>query len=123
MLDHDALRGYCLGQVSAVEEFPFEPDLRVFKVMGKMFALMPVSATPPRIILKCDPFFAEVLRQTYPAVRATFHKRYWNAVTVDGSIPDDEVRDMIDASYDLVVKGLRRRDREALARFGRNTRE
>jgi predicted DNA-binding protein (MmcQ/YjbR family) len=82
--------------------------------MGKMFALLPVNADPPTLTLKCDPILAEMLRQTYPAVEATFNKRHWNRVTVNGSIPDDEVLEMIDHSYAMVVKGLRKADRERL---------
>ena len=42
-------------------------------------------------------------------------KRHWNGITVDGTIPDDEVLEMIDNSYELVVKGLTRKEREQLA--------
>jgi len=115
MLDQAALRQYCLGQKGTVEEFPFGPEAQVYKVMGKMFALIPVD-DPARISLKCDPALAEVLRENYPAVQPGYHlsKRHWNTVTVDGSIPDDEIRDMIDHSYDRVLAGLTRREREQL---------
>ena len=116
MLDANSLRAHCLGQKAAVEEFPFGPEARVFKVMGKMFALMPVEADPPSISLKCDPLLAEALRETYPAIQPAYHmnKKHWNMVSVDGTITDEEVRDLIDASYDLVVSGLPRRDRDTL---------
>jgi predicted DNA-binding protein (MmcQ/YjbR family) len=116
MLTYDALREYCLKQIGAVEEFPFGPEARVFKVMGKMFALMPVDADPPRLNLTVDPFIGEVLRENYKAVTGAYHmnKKHWITLVVDGEVPDDEVRDMIDASYDLVVSGLTRKDREAL---------
>lgn len=116
MLDYEAVRRYCLSQVAAVEEFPFGPDARVFKVMGKMFALMPVGGKETWISLKCDPFMGEVLRENYSTIKPGYHlnKRHWISVHMDGSIPDEEIRDMADASYDLVVKGLPRRDREAL---------
>jgi predicted DNA-binding protein (MmcQ/YjbR family) len=118
MLDVDALRAQCLNQKATVEELPFGPEARVFKVLGKMFALMPVDANPPSISLKCDPLLAEALRETYTAVEPAYHmnKKHWNTVIVDGTITDDEVRDMIDASYDLVVSGLPRKDRDALGK-------
>ena len=59
MLDAATLRQHCLNQTAAVEEFPFGPEAAVFKVMGKMFALMPVDAHPPRINLKVDPFIGQ----------------------------------------------------------------
>ena len=119
MLSYEAVRAYVLSQVGAVEEFPFGPDARVFKVMGKMFALMPVGGDQTWISLKCDPFIAEVLRENYKAVQPGYHlnKRHWNSVHVDGTIPDEEIRDMVDASYDLVVSGLPRKDKEALAKL------
>ena len=114
MLNRERLCDYCLSQKAAVSDFPFGPDPEVFKVLGKMFALVPVDADPPTLTLKCDPMLAEILRQTYPAVEATFNRRHWNRVTVDGSIPDDEVLEMIDHSYAQVVKGLKKADREKL---------
>jgi predicted DNA-binding protein (MmcQ/YjbR family) len=119
MLTYEDVRSYILSQTAAVEEFPFGPGARVFKVMGKMFALMPVEADPPRMNLKVDPFIGEVLRDNYKSVTPAYHmnKRHWVTVTVDGEIPDDEVRDLVDASYDLVVSGLPRRDKETLARL------
>ncbi len=114
-MDRNDLRNYCLSHAAAVEDFPFGDGVAVMKVMGKMFALIPIDA-PPRISLKCEPTLAEILRQTYPAVTPGYHlnKRHWNSIEVDGSIPDDEIRDMIDTSYDLVVKSLPKTQREQL---------
>jgi predicted DNA-binding protein (MmcQ/YjbR family) len=99
----------------AREDFPFGEDVAIYKVMGKMFALIPVDATN-QISLKCDPTFAEVLRQTYAEGTPGWHlnKRHWNDVITDGSIPDDEIEEMIDHSYDLVVKGLSKKDQGKL---------
>lgn len=118
-MDRAELRAYCAGQNGAVEDYPFDETTLVFKVMGKMFALIPLDIPhdyPPTITLKCDPKLAEILRVTYDAVRPGYHmnKKHWNTVTVDGSIPDDEVREMIDNSYKLVVKSLKKADREKL---------
>jgi predicted DNA-binding protein (MmcQ/YjbR family) len=92
----------------AVEEFPFTPRVSVFKVEGKMFALSDLASRPLRVSLKCEPELAEQLRATYDAVVPGYHlnKRHWNTITLDGSIPDAEVRNMIEDSYDLVVAGL-----------------
>ena len=113
MVTSEDLRQHCLNQVGAVEEFPFGPQAQVYKVMGRMFALLPVDE-PLSISLKCDPTLAEILRENYPAVQPGYYlnKQHWNTVTVDGSIPDEEIWDMIDDSYDLVVKKLGRKDRE-----------
>ena len=110
-MDGAALRGHCLSYAGTVEEFPFRPDLSVFKVSGKVFALTPLKSKPLTVSLKCEPALAEQLRDTYPAIRAGYHlnKRHWNTVDVDGSLPDRLVLDMVEDSYDLVVDGLPKR--------------
>ena len=114
----DDLRAYCNSKPGAVEGFPFDEVTLVVKVCGKMFALMGTDQDPdvPSINLKCEPTLAEMLRETYPAVVPGYHmnKRHWNTVTVDGSIPEAEIHEMIDHSYDLVVRALPKKDRESL---------
>ena len=118
-MNKQELRAYCSSKKGAEETFPFDAVTLVFKVMGRMFALMSVDSPddqPPRINLKCDPALAEILRETYEAVQPGYHmdKRHWNTVICDGSIPDDEIREMIDNSYALVVEKLKKGDREKL---------
>ena len=111
-----ALKRTCLSHPGAVEEFPFGPQTSVFKVHGKMFALSALRSRPLRVSLKCEPELAASLRLAHPAIAPGYHlnKRHWNTVTLDGSLPDAMVRDLIEDSYDLVVAGLPRSDREAL---------
>ena len=111
MLTPAQLRRRCLGLPGTVEEFPFRPDLSVFKVHGKVFALVPLKSKPLRISLKCEPPLAEQLRDTYPSITPGYHlnKRHWNTVEVNGSVPDRLVVDMIEDSYDLVVAKLPKR--------------
>lgn len=112
------LRSYCLSKPAAVEDFPFGDEVAVIKVMGKMFALLPVDG-PPHISLKCDPDWAVLLRQSYASVTPGWHlnKRHWNSIEVDGSVSLDEICEMIDHSYDLVVKNLPRSEREKLKKL------
>ena len=112
----EPLRSYLLAKPGVSEELPFGPDALVFKVLGKMFALVAWRSTPLTISLKCDPNLALLLRETYTAVRPGYHlnKRHWNTVTLDGEIPEDEVEEMIDGSYDLVVRGLTKAERVRL---------
>jgi predicted DNA-binding protein (MmcQ/YjbR family) len=112
-----ALRRLCLGFPGAVEEFPFSPGVSVFKVAGKMFALSALEDRPLQVSLKCEPELAAQLRLAHDAINPGYHlnKRYWNTVTLDGSLPDRMVRDLVEDSYDLVVDGLPRAAREALA--------
>lgn len=115
-MELETLRRYLLGKRGAVEEFPFGPDTLVFKVMGRMFALIALEDAPLRLNLKCDPGQALALRDFYRAVIPGYHmnKRHWNTIVLDGSIPDDELLSMVDDSYVLVVRGLKRADRQSL---------
>jgi predicted DNA-binding protein (MmcQ/YjbR family) len=114
-MERNELRAYCLSKRAAIEDFPFGEEVAVFKVGGKVFALLPVSG-PISISLKCDPTLAVVLRETYAAVTPGYHlnKKHWNTVEVDGSIPEDEIEEMIDHSYEQVMKGLTKKEREKL---------
>jgi predicted DNA-binding protein (MmcQ/YjbR family) len=116
IVDAVELRRWCLAQTGAVEDFPFGPALSVFKVAGKVFALSALDRTPLEVSLKCDPGLAVELRTTYAAIRPGYHldKRHWNTVTLDGSLPDELARDLVEDSYDLVVSGLPKRIRVAL---------
>src|SRR5690242_16981543 len=108
MIDEQTLREYCLRKKGAVEEFPFGDDARVLKVMGKMFAIIPVGAKPASISLKCDPLWSDTLRETYKSITAGYHlnKTHWNSVITDDGVPEDLVYEMIDHSYKLIVKAL-----------------
>ena len=115
-MDATSLRAWCLDQVGAAEEFPFGPETSVFKVAGKIFALTALDRMPLAVSVKCDPDIAVALRASHAAVRPGYHlnKRHWNTITLDGSLPDALVRDLIEDSYDLVVSALPRRTRAAL---------
>jgi predicted DNA-binding protein (MmcQ/YjbR family) len=120
-VDGSTLRGMCLDLPGAFEDFPFGPDASVFKVRAgsgraKMFALSDLDADPLGISLKCEPALAEQLRAAHPEITGAYHmnKTHWNGVCCDGNLPDDMIRDMIEDSYDLVVAGMTRRDRESL---------
>ena len=110
------LRRCCLGKPGAVEDFPFGEQVSVFKVAGKMFALSDLDGHPLEVSLKCDPDLADALRSQHPAIRAGYHlnKRHWNTVTLDDSIDDDEIENMIQDSYDLVAAKLPRAQRDDL---------
>jgi predicted DNA-binding protein (MmcQ/YjbR family) len=114
------LRDHCLSFTGAEETFPFGPEVSVFKVGGKMFALSQLEADSLRISLKCEPQLAEALREAHAAVIPGYHlnKRHWNTVIIDGSLSDKAVRDMIEDSYDLVVSKLPKARRSDLGWSG-----
>jgi predicted DNA-binding protein (MmcQ/YjbR family) len=107
-MDLAEFREYCLTKQNTTEGTPFGPDVLVFKVSGKMFALAALEDVPTTVNLKCDPDLALDLRDRYEQVRPGYHmnKKHWNTVEIGGGIPAVELRRMIDHSYDLVVKGL-----------------
>jgi predicted DNA-binding protein (MmcQ/YjbR family) len=110
------LREHCLSFPGALETFPFGPENSVFKVEGKMFALSPLARRPLRVSVKCEPALAEQLREMHEAVTPGYHlnKKHWNTVLLDGSLPDQTIRDMVEDSYDLVVSRLPAARRSAL---------
>ena len=107
---------YCMEKKGVEETTPFGPEALVYKVMGKMFALIDPDEYPSFVNLKCDPDRALELRDEYEAIRPGYHmsKKHWNSVYLDGDITDGFVRELIDHSYVLVVQGLRKSDREKL---------
>jgi predicted DNA-binding protein (MmcQ/YjbR family) len=115
-VDAAALRRWCLAQTGAVEDFPFGPEHSVFKVGGKVFAISALDRTPLEVSVKCEPELALELRATYAAIRPGYHlnKRHWNTVTLDGSLPDQLIRDLVEDSYDLVVSALPKQVRKQL---------
>lgn len=102
------LRSQCLDMPAAIEDFPFGPEVSVFKVMGKVFALSALSVAPLQVSVKSDPEIAAGLRAVHPAIAPGDHlnKRHWITVTVDGSLPDEMVCELLQDSFDLVVDGL-----------------
>ena len=114
-MDARELQAECLALPGAVEDFPFGDEVSVFKVAGKMFALCNLDGDPLQLSIKCEPELAVRLRATYPAIAPGYHlnKRHWNTVTLDGSLPDPMVTDMLGDSYDLVVASLPKARRPA----------
>jgi predicted DNA-binding protein (MmcQ/YjbR family) len=107
-MDLAEFREYCLRKPGASEETPFGPDVLVFKVAGKMFALAALDEVPPRVNLKCDPDLALDLRDRYEQVTPGYHmnKKHWNTVEIESGIPDIDLKEWIDHSYELVTRSL-----------------
>lgn len=114
-MEIEAVRAYLGSKPGAVEDFPFGPETLVVKVRGKMFGLVGWDEMPLRLTLKCDPSQAEALRAQHPAVQPGYYmnKQHWNTVTLDGTVPTETLREMMDESYALVVKGLPKVERDA----------
>jgi predicted DNA-binding protein (MmcQ/YjbR family) len=113
----ETLREYCLGLPGVTEDLPFGPDTLAFKVKGKVFLLTSLDSPTFGFNAKCDPEKAEELRQKYPDVKPGYHmnKKHWNTVDVTGSIPGTELFEMVKNSYELVIAGLPKKDRDLLS--------
>lgn len=114
------IRDYLLSKPEAWEDFPFRLDVAVMKVVNKMFATLSqggASGYPDdawQMNLKCDPEHAVMLRDVFPSVLPGYHmnKAHWNTVILDGSIPTGELQRMIDHSYSLVFRSLKKVERQ-----------
>lgn len=109
MIDLETIRNYCFSKRGSItEDFPFDDEVLVFRLFRKIFLLTNVNAVPIQINLKCDPERAIELRERYDTVIPAFHmnKRMWNTVIIDGKINDTLIFEMIDHSYDEIVKKL-----------------
>ena len=106
-MDIESFRQFCLSFPDVSEEFPFGPETLVFKVKGKMFALTDLDLFVS-INLKCDPDEVIELRERYPAVQPGYHmnKKHWNTILMDNSIPDRNLKEWIENSYQLVRASL-----------------
>ncbi|EPJ46002.1 MAG: hypothetical protein OFPII_23420 [Osedax symbiont Rs1] len=121
-MDYETARNYLLSRPEAWEDFPFGPDVAVFKVKDRMFATLGlrtepgVTAKTTNMNLKCDPEEALMLRDIFSAVKPGYHmnKRHWNTIIFDGSLPIGEIQRMVDRSYALVVKGMTKKKRASL---------
>lgn len=117
-MDLQSIKEYCLNKKGVTECFPFDDETLVFKVGSKMFALTNINKEALYVNLKCDPIMAEDLRRDYDAIKPGYHmnKRHWNSVYLDNTIPDENIYLLIDISYDLVYKGLKKSEKETIQR-------
>jgi len=113
----ERLAAFALSFPETTEEQPFGPSVDVYKIAGKIFAILSPEDSPPAISLKCEPMLALELRAEFDAVIPGYHlnKSHWNTVILDGSVPDNEVKRMISHSYEQVVGGLPKVQRQRLS--------
>lgn len=107
---------YCLNKKGANLDYPLGAgtDPVAIKIAGKIFAL--IYEKKGYLVLKCDPVAAENLREQHVDVRPGYHmnKQHWNTINLEGSLPVSDIFEMIDHSYDLVVKRLPKSTRESI---------
>lgn len=112
----EEFRDYCIAKPGTTEELPFDEDTLVFKVGGKMFALCSLAEYSKGVALKCDPDYAIELREKYPQVKAGYHmsKVHWNTVLPEAGLPDEQLKQWIDDSYQLVGAKLKKSLRQEI---------
>lgn len=113
----EEIRAYCLTLPGVEETFPFDEHTLVFKVMGKMFCLCALERLPHQINVKCDPEKAIELREEYSGVIPGYHmsKKHWNTLIFDMSFDNNQTREWIKDSYDLVAGSLTKKLKEELS--------
>ena len=112
----EEIREYCISKPGVTEGLPFNDTALVFKVMGKMFALLDLSEDSRGISLKCDPELAIELREQHSEVTPAWHfnKQHWNGVDIKGSVSNTLMKEWINHSYTLVLESLPKSKRESL---------
>lgn len=121
MNDLERLHLLLLSFPMTTEEFPFGPDAAVYKVAGKLFAILLPDENPPRMNLKCDPERAVLLREEHEAMLPGYHmnKKHWNTLILNGSLREEFIEELVRDSFDLVVAGHAKKIRDKLAEFDR----
>ncbi len=116
-MDYEQLKAYLLGKPDVREDYPFGPEAAVFKIKGKLFAILGTDKGIAKVNLKCDPEEALALRDIFEGVIPGYHmnKKHWNTVLLNGTVPSNEIERMVDNSYKLVFKGLKKKEQQALA--------
>ena len=112
-MDIESIREYCIRKKAVTECFPFDEYNLVFKVVDRMFALINLE-NPDRIFLKCEPEYAIELRDRYNGIEGAFHfnKKHWNQVYLESDVSDSLIKELIDHSYNEVIKKITRRQKE-----------
>ena len=108
---------HCLAKKGVEETFPFDETTLVMKVMNKMFAICPLEKARFSLSLKCDPEYAIELRELHEEIMSGFHlnNKHWNTVDCEGTLSDKLLKSLIDHSYEMVVKGMTKKDQLILS--------
>lgn len=116
----EQLRDYCINKNGVTEDFPFDEDVLVLKVLDKIFLLTSLQSWEngwPTVSLKCDPEYAQELRAEFESIEPGYHmnKRHWNTIKINlGDLQSAFILELIDHSYDMVLKGMTKKMQETL---------
>jgi predicted DNA-binding protein (MmcQ/YjbR family) len=109
-MDIEQLRDYCMSKPGSEECFPFDNDTLVYKVNGKVFLLASLDASPLQFNVKCDPERALELKERFTSIQPGYHmnKKYWNTIIIEGTLTAEQLRELIDHSYELVSRAKKK---------------
>ncbi len=112
----EEFRTFCLAKKGVTEEFPFDEYALTFKVMGKVFSITSLNGEQFKVNLKCNPERAIELRDEFEEVQPGYHmnKKHWNTENFEGNLSDKLLIELTNHSYELVVKGLTKKQKEEL---------
>lgn len=115
-MTHDSTRALCLEPAGATDDQPFGPDVIVFRIGGKIFALLSLDASPPALSLKADPEDVVERQEAFASVGPGYHlnKRHWITAVLDGEVPVETLRAWIADSHARVRASLPARVRATL---------
>lgn len=116
-MKYEWLDGYCQSKKGAIKEYKPEWSATVYWVCGKMFASQGGDKHgKPIITLKCEPVLGKLLREQYPDIIPGYYmnKEHWNSVYLEGNVPDDVLRELVDAAYKAVFAGLTKKQQAAI---------
>ncbi len=108
---------YCFSKKGTIKDYKVEWNATRYLIGGKMFALQGGDKHHKAIItLKCDPLFTRSLREQYQYIVAGYYmnKEHWNSLYLDGDVPDEIVKQMIDMSYELVLLKLSKKSQKEI---------
>ena len=116
-MELNELKEYLHSKLAVTEELPFGPETLVYKVCGKMYALVAWQETPLRVTLKADPAQIDLQRAMFTSVGPGYYmnKRHWNTITLNGELTEAQLKGFIDDSYQLVVAKLTKKERAQLS--------
>jgi predicted DNA-binding protein (MmcQ/YjbR family) len=111
----DEIEQYIMSKYEVTYDYPFDEDVRVYRVSNKIFALI-IDETSLKINLKCDPIYALELRSLYKSIQSGYHmnKKHWNTIEANGDVDDEFLKELIDHSFDMVVAGFSEKQQEVI---------
>lgn len=117
-MDMEIIREYCLSKKGTTEDYPFDEESPVYRVMGKIFCIGNLNP-PVSINLKYDPEKVDELREEYKQVKPGYHmnKKHWNTIEFEGKATNEKILNWVEHSYQLVAGGLKKKEKEELEKL------